>query len=454
MPFRWAVLLLAALPAFGQPAQIGFDPRIELLSIVFHLAGNPEYNQCKLTSYCQDVDTYFKPFKEHEAIRLARDLNAKSDINYDAVMSMAIHIKDVESLAERVPIDSPGTRLEKRWRAPRITQHCVEVDHGIECAAGANPFIDLVAPRLLLRCGESELAEWGSLESPRRSVRSSFISSPLPSAAACDHRAIPATCACTLDSGNPKTCGRRVLLLGSYVCSMGIRTGATTRALACSHHMRTTQLRSRERQQVDTEAHLELAARFQVRGIHNFVVLRNGKVVLQRAGVSRRRNARRPPNRSRCRTYTGRGRWRFSIAILEAAGYACTRSAASLGAFDIVGVGSADVVLVQVKTRDWPGADETEAMRILPAPANCRVGRGYLGRCILRCLSNSSRNLKHSDLSSAIRSRHCANVGLSVPAILTSSSAATARRLVASMRSAIIAEQISQAMKASYGKQA
>jgi Holliday junction resolvase-like predicted endonuclease len=61
-----------------------------------------------------------------------------------------------------------------------------------------------------------------------------------------------------------------------------------------------------------------------------------------------------------------------SMAVLEAAGYACTRSAASLGAFDIVGIGSADVVLVQVKTRDWPGAAEIEAMRLLPAPENCR----------------------------------------------------------------------------------
>lgn len=41
-----------------------------------------------------------------------------------------------------------------------------------------------------------------------------------------------------------------------------------------------------------------------------------------------------------------------SIALLETAGYACTRAAASLGAWDIIGVSSADVVLVQVKTRD------------------------------------------------------------------------------------------------------
>ena len=36
---------------------------------------------------------------------------------------------------------------------------------------------------------------------------------------------------------------------------------------------------------VDTEAHPELAARFDVRGIPNFVVLRDGKVVAQRPGL-------------------------------------------------------------------------------------------------------------------------------------------------------------------------
>jgi hypothetical protein len=61
-----------------------------------------------------------------------------------------------------------------------------------------------------------------------------------------------------------------------------------------------------------------------------------------------------------------------SIAILEAAGYQCCRSAASLGAWDIVGIGSIDIVLVQVKTRDWPGSVEMETMRLFQAPSNAR----------------------------------------------------------------------------------
>lgn len=61
-----------------------------------------------------------------------------------------------------------------------------------------------------------------------------------------------------------------------------------------------------------------------------------------------------------------------SIALLEAAGYSCTRAAASLGEWDIIAVGSTDVALVQVKTRDWPGADEMETLREFRCPPNCR----------------------------------------------------------------------------------
>ena len=61
-----------------------------------------------------------------------------------------------------------------------------------------------------------------------------------------------------------------------------------------------------------------------------------------------------------------------SMALLEAAGYRCTRSAGSLGEWDIIGIGPTDVVLCQVKTRDWPSAAEWEALKLFQAPPNCR----------------------------------------------------------------------------------
>ena len=73
-------------------------------------------------------------------------------------------------------------------------------------------------------------------------------------------------------------------------------------------------------------------------------------------------NAKRKGNRAEHR----------SIALLESAGYACTRAAASLGVFDIVGVSATDVVLVQVKSRDFPGSVEMEVIKNFQCPPLCK----------------------------------------------------------------------------------
>src|ERR1041385_1352231 len=61
---------------------------------------------------------------------------------------------------------------------------------------------------------------------------------------------------------------------------------------------------------------------------------------------------------------------RRTIAMLEAAGYKCMKAGASLGVFDVIGIGSHDVVLVQVKSNRWPLECEMEALRLFPVPAN------------------------------------------------------------------------------------
>src|SRR5262245_26631870 len=61
-----------------------------------------------------------------------------------------------------------------------------------------------------------------------------------------------------------------------------------------------------------------------------------------------------------------------SIAILEAAGYKCTRAAASMGVFDVIAISATDVVLCQVKSNEWPGSVEMEAIKLFPAPQNAR----------------------------------------------------------------------------------
>src|SRR5262249_44826016 len=61
-----------------------------------------------------------------------------------------------------------------------------------------------------------------------------------------------------------------------------------------------------------------------------------------------------------------------SIAVLEAEGYCCTRAAASLGVFDIIAIGTDDIILCQVKSNEWPRSVEMTAISAFLAPANCR----------------------------------------------------------------------------------
>lgn len=63
---------------------------------------------------------------------------------------------------------------------------------------------------------------------------------------------------------------------------------------------------------------------------------------------------------------------RKSIKLLETAGYTCTKAGGSLGVFDIIGIGSQDIVLLQVKSNQFPGTAEMEAIRGFTAPSNCR----------------------------------------------------------------------------------
>lgn len=73
-------------------------------------------------------------------------------------------------------------------------------------------------------------------------------------------------------------------------------------------------------------------------------------------------NAKRKGSRAEHRT----------MQLLEASGYSCTRAAASLGVFDIIGIGATDIVLVQVKSNQWPRSEEIEAIKLFRAPANAK----------------------------------------------------------------------------------
>ncbi|NOT62791.1 MAG: hypothetical protein HOP19_21490 [Acidobacteria bacterium] len=60
------------------------------------------------------------------------------------------------------------------------------------------------------------------------------------------------------------------------------------------------------------------------------------------------------------------------MKLLEAAGYRCMKAGASLGVFDVIGIGAADVVCVQVKSNAWPRSVEMDALEAFAVPPNVR----------------------------------------------------------------------------------
>lgn len=89
------------------------DKRTELLSIVFRLAGNSEYNDNSYRSYVTDIHNHFDKYKDHPLIAFATELRNKNGVCYDAVMFMAIHLEQPPLLN---PIISFSAKVpEKRW---------------------------------------------------------------------------------------------------------------------------------------------------------------------------------------------------------------------------------------------------------------------------------------------------------------------------------------------------
>ncbi len=113
LPFLACAVWAQAMSA--QAIQVRPDPRIELLSIVFHLAGANEYNQGRVPSYVRDVDRWFKPFRDHPVVRRARLLGDSAGIGYSDPMEFALHLTNAHDLGELVPIDAPDQEPEWAW---------------------------------------------------------------------------------------------------------------------------------------------------------------------------------------------------------------------------------------------------------------------------------------------------------------------------------------------------
>src|SRR5512143_2916270 len=71
--------------------EIRVDPRVELMSIVCHLAQTPEYRSFD-TPYRRAVDAHFAPFLDHPVIAAMRELRTRFSISYNAPIGLAVFL--------------------------------------------------------------------------------------------------------------------------------------------------------------------------------------------------------------------------------------------------------------------------------------------------------------------------------------------------------------------------
>jgi len=165
-----ALLVLAPATQPASPAgmlQAGVDPRVELLSIVFRLAGNPEYNAPNSKSpYATEVEEHFGPFRDHAVVKMARELRAEHGVSYDAVMGLAVHITPPPELGERMPFEPRPRLLDRRWEIPDAREFLVKlrdfakVTEFTKFYAAHEKLYAVTAERMAKRVNERPYLKW------------------------------------------------------------------------------------------------------------------------------------------------------------------------------------------------------------------------------------------------------------------------------------------------------
>lgn len=113
--FVVAAEVTATTRAAEPSVRVVVDPRVELFSILFRLAGNPEYSQEVIPSYVKDVEAQFGKYRNHPAVVTARNLRHTRGVAFDAPMTLAVHVADAFTLRELTPFDPRPESLDPRW---------------------------------------------------------------------------------------------------------------------------------------------------------------------------------------------------------------------------------------------------------------------------------------------------------------------------------------------------
>ncbi len=87
--------------------------RVELISIVFRLAGSPEFNDGTLRPYVKAIERHFGDFDNHPVVKMAARLRKTRLMSGDGPVSLAVHID--RNLRLRETTEEWPSTLDYRW---------------------------------------------------------------------------------------------------------------------------------------------------------------------------------------------------------------------------------------------------------------------------------------------------------------------------------------------------
>jgi len=123
-----SLLLSVAVQGGTDAVPVRVDARVELLTLVYRLIGAGEFNQKASGSpYADEIELWFGPAREHEVLRLARELRREHGISFDAVPGLAVHLTQPPELALRVPLEPWPERLDERWKGADLEGFLAEL---------------------------------------------------------------------------------------------------------------------------------------------------------------------------------------------------------------------------------------------------------------------------------------------------------------------------------------
>lgn len=111
-------MFLTLLPVYGKSEnhsaiKANFDERIELMSIICHLAGFQEYNMNLGGDYITEINAYFADAKTYPAVVMMDSLRRSNDIAYDSPMAFAVNLT---KRGDSFVLVNETAVPEKRWK--------------------------------------------------------------------------------------------------------------------------------------------------------------------------------------------------------------------------------------------------------------------------------------------------------------------------------------------------